>query len=62
MDGSDGTCNRRFAGAGIRRLKKQGAPIAKFDLAPEKRLPRPMMYDFGNGSKLDEEIADGLHA
>jgi hypothetical protein len=32
------------------------------DLAPEKRLPRPMMYDFGNGSKMDEEIADGLHA
>lgn len=32
------------------------------DLAPEKRLPRPMMYDFGNGSKMDEELADGLHA
>jgi hypothetical protein len=32
------------------------------DLAPEKRLPRPMMDDFCNGSKMDEEIADGLHA
>jgi hypothetical protein len=32
------------------------------DLAPEERLPRSMMYDHGNGSKMDEEIADGLHA
>jgi transposase len=34
----------------------------KADLAPEERLPRSMMYDHGNGSKMDEEIADGLHA
>jgi YVTN family beta-propeller protein len=32
------------------------------DLAPEECLPRSMMYDHGNGSKMDEEIADGLHA
>jgi hypothetical protein len=33
-----------------------------FDLAPKERLPRSMMYDHGNGNKMDEEIADGLHA
>jgi hypothetical protein len=48
--------------ARIARLRPVSTTERMSDLAPEKRLPRPMMYDFGNGSKMDEEIADGLHA
>jgi hypothetical protein len=49
-------------GTPIARLNPVKGHDGLFDLAPEERLPRSMMYDHGNGSKLDEEIADGLHA
>ena len=35
---------------------------ARYDLAPEKRLPMPMMYNHGHWSHFDEKTENGLHA